>query len=58
VVGSDVVTCSGTGSFDSAAVGTGKTVTSSNLALGGARPATTPVGDDGDDDAPTSRRRR
>src|SRR4029077_7675701 len=36
VVGSDVVTCSGTGSFDTAAVGTGKTVTSSNLVLGGA----------------------
>src|SRR6185503_8593262 len=28
VVGSDVVSCSGTGSFDSSAVGTGKTVTS------------------------------
>jgi hypothetical protein len=39
VVGSDVVSCSGTGSFDTAAVGTGKTVTSGNLALGGARPA-------------------
>jgi hypothetical protein len=37
VVGTDVVSCSGTGSFDSAAVGTGKTVTSSNLALGGAQ---------------------
>ena len=29
-------TCTGTGSFDSSAVGTGKTVTSSNLALSGA----------------------
>jgi hypothetical protein len=31
-----VVSCSGTGAFDTASVGTGKTVTSSNLALGGA----------------------
>src|SRR6185503_1909016 len=37
VVGTDVVTCSGTGSFDSSAVGAGKPVTSSNLALGGAQ---------------------
>src|SRR4029077_2514532 len=37
VVGSDVVTCSGTGSFDTATVGTAKTVTSSNLVLGGAQ---------------------
>jgi hypothetical protein len=36
VIGTDVVTCSGTGAFDTAAVGTGKTVTSSNLVLGGA----------------------
>src|SRR6185436_16703826 len=36
VVGSDIVSCSGTGSFDTANVGTGKTVTSSNLALSGA----------------------
>ena len=36
VFGTDVVTCSGTGSFASAGVGTGKTVTSSNLALAGA----------------------
>src|SRR4029078_10074062 len=35
VVGTDVVTCSGTGSFDSSALGAGKTVTSNNLALGG-----------------------
>src|SRR5207248_10738724 len=36
VVGADVVTCAGTGSFASAAVGAGKTVTSSDLALSGA----------------------
>ena len=36
VVGSDVVTCSGTGSFDTAAVGTGKTVTANGLSLSGA----------------------
>ena len=36
VVGSDVVTCSGTGSFDSSAVGTGKTVTANGLSLSGA----------------------
>src|SRR6185503_11126715 len=39
VVGSDAVTCVGTGSFDTAAVGTGKTVTSTNLGLGGAQAA-------------------
>src|SRR6185312_7154072 len=36
VVGADIVACSGTANFDSSAVGTGKTVTSSNLALSGA----------------------
>src|SRR5256885_8466792 len=36
VVGTAVVTCSGTGSFASAAVGAGKTVTSSDLMLSGA----------------------
>src|SRR5207244_1709672 len=35
----DVVSCGGTGSFASATVGTGKTVTSSNLTLGGAAAA-------------------
>src|SRR6185503_16989999 len=35
-IGGDVVACAGTGSFDTAAVGTAKTVTSSNLALSGA----------------------
>src|SRR4029077_9736123 len=35
IIGSDVVTCSGTGSFASTAVGTAKTVTTSNLTLGG-----------------------
>ena len=36
MVGSDVVTCVGTGSFDTAAVGTGKTVTANGLSLSGA----------------------
>ncbi|MGA0895614.1 MAG: YDG domain-containing protein, partial [Ilumatobacteraceae bacterium] len=35
VLGSDDVTCSGTGSFDTAAAGTGKTVTADSLSLGG-----------------------
>src|SRR5204862_4319 len=35
VIGTDVVTCSGTGSFDTASVGNGKSVTSSSLTLGG-----------------------
>src|SRR5258705_11015781 len=35
VVAGDVVTCSGTGNFDSASAGIGKTVTSSNLVLSG-----------------------
>src|SRR6185436_8720670 len=33
VVGGDVVSCAGTGTFDTAAVGTAKTVTSTNLTL-------------------------
>src|SRR5204862_5686487 len=37
VIGTDVVTCSGTGSFDTASVGNGKSVTSSSLTLGGAQ---------------------
>src|SRR5437762_1748846 len=36
VIGGDLVTCSGTGSFASAAVGTAKTVTASDLTLSGA----------------------
>src|SRR5204863_26736 len=36
VVGSDVVTCAGTATFDTAFVGTGKTVTVSGIALSGA----------------------
>src|SRR6185369_6016538 len=36
VVSGDVVTCSGTGSFDTAAVGSGKTVTANGLSLSGA----------------------
>src|SRR5207244_2853233 len=36
VIGTDLVTCSGTGSFASAGVGAAKTVTSSDLALSGA----------------------
>src|SRR6185295_7679258 len=35
--GGDAVTCSGTGSFASATMGAARTVTSSNLALGGAQ---------------------
>ena len=35
VLGDDEVTCSGDGSFDTAAVGTGKTVTATTLTLGG-----------------------
>ena len=51
VVGGDAVTCTGTAAFDTASVGTGKTVTASGLTLtrrgGGQLHA---VGDDGDDD--------
>ena len=36
VVGTDVVTCSGTGDFDTASVGTGKSVTVTDITLGGA----------------------
>lgn len=36
VLGEDDVTCSGTGSFDTPAAGTGKTVTAATLTLGGA----------------------
>ena len=36
VVGSDVVTCSGTATFDTASVGTGKTVTVTGITLSGA----------------------
>src|SRR5204862_1618675 len=36
VVGTDVVTCAGTGTFDTALVGTGKTVTVTGIALSGA----------------------
>src|SRR6185436_15125873 len=36
LVGGDVVACAGTGSFDSSAVGTGKTVTVNGLSLSGA----------------------
>src|SRR6185503_10463448 len=35
VIGGDVVACAGTGSFDTAAVGTGKTVTANGLSLSG-----------------------
>jgi len=51
------VTCSGTGSFDSSAVGTGKTVTSSTLTLAGAGGQLRAVGDHGDDDGQHHRRR-
>ena len=51
VLGGDVVACTGTASFDTASVGTGKTVTASGLTLtrrgGGQLHA---VVDDGDDD--------
>ena len=42
VVLGETVTVSGTGSFDTPAAGLGKTVTSSDLSLGGQTPATTP----------------
>src|SRR6185436_18719749 len=37
VLSGDVVACVGTGSFDSSAVGTGKTVTANGLSLAGAQ---------------------
>ena len=51
VLGGDVVSCTGTAAFDSAAVGTGKTVTVSGLALSGAAAGNYALAcDDGDDD--------
>src|SRR5204862_2863792 len=39
IVGTDVVTCAGTATFDTALVGTGKTVTMAGIALSGAHAA-------------------